>query len=451
MQTVLHGCELHLHILGAYHAEDVLALGRDHYNDVDWNASSYLDDYQRAYGQRPPEPIQIFIDALSVNPAGFERLKQLHVYGEADAGDFNRWEIKQKFFTSLWSHYRNMGTNGDTALLKIMLDRHKQEGLDYVEYRLGSGMGGFLYWHSLCAEVLQKASNSSFRAGYILSFPRDVNLALECFELTQELFNKFPKLIPTIVGVDFASVEEGKPPKDLKPFCEKVKTFNAMNPKRALDIVYHVGESYFDKSLESAIRWCHEVADMGAKRIGHAIALGLDPDIALLRRSEAHEYELVSERLDQIAYDLIHQVALSNYGVSIDKTLLKAEMEQLKHQPSNDKLRRPYTQQRIDEVRYRQAFVLNHLTTLGTVIECCPTSNLRIGGVPEVTHHPIHRFLKSNVNLVICSDDPGNFDVTLASEINWVVENSRLSEKALVERLGDPRRFRLGQKREERK
>ena len=31
MQTVLHGCELHLHILGAYHAEDVLILGKDHF------------------------------------------------------------------------------------------------------------------------------------------------------------------------------------------------------------------------------------------------------------------------------------------------------------------------------------------------------------------------------------------------------------------------------------
>ena len=27
--------------------------------------------------------------------------------------------------------------------------------MDYVEYRLGSGMGGFLYWHGLCAEVLK--------------------------------------------------------------------------------------------------------------------------------------------------------------------------------------------------------------------------------------------------------------------------------------------------------
>ena len=67
--------------------------------------------------------------------------------------------------------------------------------------------------------------------------------------------------------------------------------------------------------------------------------------------------------------------------------------------------------------------------------------------MPDAAHHPVRRFLESKVNLVICSDDPGNFDVTLASEIEWVLENCDLSEKALVERLGNPRRFKLGQQR----
>jgi hypothetical protein len=51
------------------------------------------------------------------------------------------------------------------------------------------------------------------------------------------------------------------------------------------------------------------------------------------------------------------------------------------------------------------------------------------------------------VSLAICTDDPGNFDITLASEIDWVAAHTGLDHVALARRLGDPRRFRLGQRR----
>ena len=40
--------------------------------------------------------------------------------------------------------------------------------------------------------------------------------------------------------------------------------------------------------------------------------------------------------------------------------------------------------------------------------------------MPDPGHHPIHTFLKSDVPLAVCADDPGIFDVTLADEIDWV-------------------------------
>ena len=285
----LRGCELHLHILGAYHAEDVLELGKDHYQEINWKEWNFVDDYDAAFGVRP-DPITVFEEALNNKPTGFEQFKRLHVYNEEDGGDFARWETKGKFFSTVWTHYRRMGEAGDRILLKKMLDRHHSEGLVYVEYRLGSGLDGFLYWHSLCARVLQESSTDSFTARYILSFPRYA--PLEAYALTKTLFDTYPELIPTIVGIDFASVEEGFPPKTVKPLFTKIAKDNQNHPERALDIVYHVGESYFDKTLESAIRWCHEIAEMGAKRIGHAIALGLDPAIAIARRQWAHEREL---------------------------------------------------------------------------------------------------------------------------------------------------------------
>ena len=253
--------------------------------------------------------------------------------------------------------------------------------------------------------------------------------------------------MPTVVGIDFASVEEGFPPKSVYPVVAQLARDNAADPASALDLVYHVGESFFDKSLESAIRWCHEAAEAGAKRLGHAIALGLDPATAIDRRLGAHERELVSERLDQIDYDLRYRTALADCGVPVDAVALTAERADLLARDPASSVERPYDDARLDAIRRRQDFVLARLTALGTVIETCPTSNLRIGGVPDPAHHPIHRFLASGVNLAICSDDPGNFDITLSSEIDWVLAHTGYDEESLVRRLGDPRRFRLGQAR----
>ena len=109
----------------------------------------------------------------------------------------------------------------------------------------------------------------------------------------------------------------------------------------------------------------------------------------------------------------------------------------------DDWVERPYTPQRFSQIRQRQTFVLDQLTKLGTVIECCPTSNLRIGGVPDAEHHPVHRLLASQVNLCLCTDDPGTFDITLASEIEWALRHTPYTPESLSHRLGNPRRFQL--------
>ena len=183
---------------------------------------------------------------------------------------------------------------------------------------------------------------------------------------------------------------------------------------------------------------------MGAKRLGHATALGLDPEVAVARRPNAHTHELLSERLDQIAYDLVHAAELENSGIEVDAEALEQEQQVLKKRASDDRIERPYDAQRLQDIRKRQKYVLDCLTQLGTVIETCPTSNLRIGGVPDPSHSPIHTFLKSNVNLVIGADDPGIFDSPLANEIDWILTHANWTAEALEKRLGDPRRFQLG-------
>ena len=72
-------------------------------------------------------------------------------------------------------------------------------------------------------------------------------------------------------------------------------------------------------------------------------------------------------------------------------------------------------------MRLRQRYAARCISGLGSVIEVCPTSNIRIAGITENEHHPIRRFVEFGVPFVVGSDDPGIFDTTLAAEIEFAV------------------------------
>ena len=433
-------CELHVHPGGCFTAEDLMILGRDVYRQVDWTL--YCDSYEEAFGARP-DPHALFEAVQADESGGLDRFREQFVYREQDGGDFGRFQAKFNFLICIYRYY--LGTpSGGERLIQCMIDRHRREGLTFVEYRCsccGRDPEDFISFHRVHASALQRASRDGFTLHYIITLRRWA--ALEDYALVQRLLDESPELVPTIVGVDFSYFEEGHPPKGLRPLFERVFGDNRKRSERALGIVYHVGESYFNKSLESAIRWCHEAAEMGAERLGHAIALGLDPATAIARRPDAHEREPVSERLDQIDYDIEHGTALKHYGIAVDPVALSGERKKLEKMDVEGEVGRSYDAARLEEIRNRQCFVLDRLTELGTVIESCPTSNLRIGAVPDAAHHPIHRFLSSDVNLAICADDPGIFDSPLANEVDWVLTHSKMDADALEKRLGDPRRFRL--------
>jgi adenosine deaminase len=434
-------CELHVHPGGCLTAEDLIDLGKDDYKDIDWTLST--GPYEEEFGTRP-DMVALYDEALSNPTSGVARFKDLFVYTQEDGGDFGRFQAKFNLILSLLKHPPKR-QEFVKAYFERIVNRHVREGITFVEYRCSGSddtEDGFTDFHRTHARILAAASKYDHTARYIITIRRWS--ADRDYDWLQSLLDQNPELIPTIVGVDFAHFEEGYPPKDKRDLLERIHQDNRQNPERALEITYHVGESYFDKSLESAVRWCHEVAEMGTKRLGHATALGLDPAIAITRRPNAHVSELVSERLDQIAYDLSHTTDLATFNIQVATNDLRDEQQTLQKQAPDGTVERPYNPQRLAEIRKRQQYVLHRLTQLGTVIETCPTSNLRIGGVPNPAHHPIHTFLKSNVNLAVCADDPGIFDSPLASEIDWVLTHTDLTPDALAKRLGDPRRFQLG-------
>jgi adenosine deaminase len=202
--------------------------------------------------------------------------------------------------------------------------------------------------------------------------------------------------------------------------------------------VYDVGESFEDKSLESAVRWVHEAADMGAHRLGHAISLGIDPGIY-----GAHQRtEPIPERVAQLNYDLANEEGLVRHGVRVDKPGIQVELMALRSRSHGNTVTLQYDDVRLKEVSLRQDYAMEQIKALNVVVEVCPTSNRRIGGIAEPSQHPVHRFIKNDVPFVVSTDDAGIFDVTLAEEIEWIVEAADLGSGAFEEIASRSWRYR---------
>jgi adenosine deaminase len=60
--------------------------------------------------------------------------------------------------------------------------------------------------------------------------------------------------------------------------------------------------------------------------------------------------------------------------------------------------------------------LLKYLAATGTVLEVCPTSNVRTRSVPSLAQHPLPALVDAGVQVTINSDDPPMFDTTLTKE-----------------------------------
>ncbi len=441
-------CELHVHIGGCFSVHDLIELATPWYRDIDW--SCFVDAFASAYGLRP-DPVEWFDRAAAGELDLAETIRHHFVFTEADGPDFARFQAKFNLLIAIFRHQIRHVPGGEQEGPRRALEHHRLAGVRYVELRANymrtDDDEGFLHFHRLNAEAVRDACSGGFEARYVPSLPRAA--PGPAYDLLRSwLADDGQALQPWILGVDFCAVEEGFPPCAAADMLQRIHGDNDADPACALEILYHVGEIYFDKSLESAVRWCHEAADLGARRLGHCIALGLDPAAAATRRGGSHERETVTERRQQIDYDLAHRQGLEDAGVEVPAAALQTEREQLRSRDGDVLLHRPYDEHRFEQVRRRQTYALEQITRIGAVIESCPSSNMRLGNVPSPALHPVHRFIESDVDLVIGADDPGIFASPLRDEVDWVANTTHLTPKALAERLGDPLQHRLGRLRE---
>ncbi len=386
------------------------------------------------------DPIAIFDRASRTG--SLTEIEEVMVYGADEGGDFDKFDIGCYFPLCVTGYY--LDRNEHDAVIRRVVERHKREGISYIEYRQGVGYSDefkeeWKDWHKRFMKYLKKASTERFEAKYIL------RLSGNPYNAVKELVAENPDLSDVLVGLDFSGKE--LPPKTHRRFFERLREEKNADIDTVLDVVVHIGEVFFDKSMESAIRWCHETAEFGVARLGHCTALGLDPEIAVKRRGGAHTEETLSERLDQVEYDLKYERHLQDRGVKIEKDKLLKEKEALMGRNPHEMVRSAYDEGRIAELRKRQDFVLERIKELGTVIETCPTSNLRIGGIPDMTYHPFKKFYEFGLNIAICTDDPGIFKTSLSDEVDLISKTFDIDTDELAERLGDPYEHRLGKHR----
>ena len=424
--------DLHLHLYGSIHWRQFLEFIRN--RPVDW--TSYENAFLEAYGERLP--LREVLDRCNPgNPAAEQEFRRLFVFQDEDAGNFARFQAKYNMLVagSNWAAF-TQGNSPPSAVvtevcgfMRQILARQLKEGVAYAEQRMTLHSR---FTPAEAAELLRSMlatyseyEDSDIQPRLAISLPRQD--PWPHWEVV-----KGAALGPNghlLTGIDFCHLEEGYPPRDKREFFEAVKDFNQQHPEQALAILYHVGESFNDKSLESAVRWVHEAAEMGVHRLGHAIVLGVSPD----RYGVHTRHESVAERIDQLNYDVRHREGLTSFGVPVDSLAISRELEQLGSMSPEGLVTIEYDELRLEEVRHRQRYVANCIIALGSVVEVCPTSNRRIGGISDANHHPIRQLIEFGVPFVVGSDDPGIFDTTLDREIKSAIAIAGLPEDSYEE------------------
>lgn len=450
--------ELHLHLYGCLSAGAMLRQLQQHAQHLD--LTRYEQAYETAYGSRSPIR-EVLASCLAGDPAGPGRFQELFVFGEEDAGNFARFQAKFELIIagSAFTFGERLGRAlGQPTKPLLAAELHevtasivaeqRQQGIRYAEQRLLLDEAEQWEWALPIAAKVAAASSPDFTLRIAASLPR--HDPWPHWERVSRL--SAGEGGELLTGIDFCFIEEGHPPKDKAAFFAAVRDHNGRHPGRALAILYHVGESFTDKSLESAVRWVQEAAELGANRLGHAIALGIEPEAFLQPsaksvRAEQHvRGESAAERIDQLRYDLKHAEGLGRHGVVIDQAAAFSELEKLLRGPADAQVQHVYDRDRLDEVRRRQDYAMGEVRRTGAVIEVCPTSNRRIGSIADAQHHPVHRFLDAGLKVVVASDDPGIFGTTLAAELDWVAHHAELSPAercALLENAWRSRSERL--------
>ncbi len=415
-------CDLHNHLYGCLPAETLYRIGKNNLNPR-WEV--YLDSYQKAYG------IKINPKTFFQDYADLQKFKSLYYFKEK--APFLHFQSKFNLIIALVEfHEREI-----REVTQDVVFEHALKDVSYAEYRLMFAKeevkDTYLKKLISCCEGLIEGESKAKSEGKIIeaklamSLHRDINFERH-YDWIKNWMEKESILKDYLVGIDFCHIEENFPPKAKAKFFKQIHLDNQAEPNTALAILYHVGESFRDKTPFSAVRWILESALMGVHRVGHALALGISSDYF----KNEERTELVSERLDQIHFELENHNKIMEYGSYFSKEDLEQERNSLLQKNISDTILMNMNSDKVLFLETFQNYAMSMISKTKSVIECCPTSNLNIGMLESLKDHPISRFYQNQLKITIGSDDPGLFDTTLLKEYERSLD-SGISEKALEE------------------
>ncbi|WP_165783060.1 adenosine deaminase [Leptospira wolffii] len=392
--------DLHNHLYGSLRPELLREMGLGNPNPR-WEI--FTKPYQQYYGHAV-RPETFFQDYSSL-----EDFSKLYLFNHR--GPFPEFQAKFNLIIAL----SKFDPNEIRFVSKRVTSDQYREGVVYGEYRLMYSPtepyeGVYSKTLAACEGFAEAESELGRKAvsRLVISLHRDGDCFRE-YEVLKELMEKDSLIRKYLVGLDFCYIEEGFPPKDKKSFLESVQKDNRAQSSTALSVLYHVGESFQDKTLISASRWVLEAAEWGAHRLGHAIALGLDP------RSYAGKTvrESVAERLDSLSFQLENREEISRYGEIPSRKEIESEIDSIRHK---ENVEISVTEKHISETRVFQAYCMDRIRATNAVIESCPSSNEYIGMVRDKEHHPLLKFASQKMKFTISTDDPGIFGTDIREE-----------------------------------
>ncbi len=404
--------ELHNHLYGSLSAEDLFEIGIKN-KFPRWVI--YTELFEKLYMQKVDT--ENFFKKYETP----EKLKEIYLFNFS--APFLEFQNRFNLIIALCK----FDSEEIKEVTRRVFERQIKENISYAEYRLT--LNPFAteqdYFDKILsvAESLEEVEKKTSAFGrVIISFHR-FGKYWEQYSWVKNAMKRNEQIQKYLVGIDFSNVEENDPPKNKKVFFEKILKDNLDNKNSSLAILYHVGESYLDKTPISASRWVLESSKLGVMRLGHAIALGRN-----------HQYlegkkivEKVSERIDQLNFELENFEELESFHFKKEKKEILVEIENLKFQNFSKEIEIVQDEKFLENTFKFQNFCMYKISKSNSIIEVCPTSNLRIGQLDNLNYHPIHRFIENKIKLTISTDDPGIFDTNIENEFD-ILETSNISK-----------------------
>ncbi len=196
--------------------------------------------------------------------------------------------------------------------------------------------------------------------------------------------NRDDDLSRFVVGLDAVN-------REVLPLGYLKKSFDLMRDECGLVSVPHAGESprSIEEGLENILS---SIYDLGARRIGHALAAVVDP------------------------YNYIGKV--DDFGVR-------------------------YTEKRADRIYELQQLTLMEMVSSGVAVETNPTANLMVSDMKSLRDHPVDRFIRKGIPVVIGTDDKGIFGKSLAEEIYSISKAKDFSQETVSSLVENSKKYSI--------